>query len=396
MYKVMIVDDEPLFRYYMRTKLDWSKYDFSICSEAANGREALEEAERTKPDLILVDISMPYMDGMELAAKLQAKASGMLIVFVTGHNEFDYAQKAIRLGVHDYLLKPFNQREFNEMMVKVTDRLRTMNSGSRKQGGQQTLQEVATVPGGLFPLHTETEQVDGQSSSYSLRDLIQPGIQETMLMALKMRDGDTAEKEISKLITILRSQKGGAGAAFTLLMGLVSLCLAYAGERGLNAEVLGKSAVSPEQRLRESGSWEEAESWIQELYRSVISQGREQRISKSYNLFMAAKEYIRERFFDNDLTVEQVAKGVYVDPSYLRKVFRKEGGISVLDYITYTRMKQAKELLAGGNVRLSDIAAKVGYNDPNYFSKCFKKHYGMPPSEFEQSVARSRLSGIMS
>lgn len=70
MYKVMVVDDEPLFRYYMRTKLDWSKYDFSVCGEASNGREALEEAERTKPDLALVDISMPYMDGMELVTRL--------------------------------------------------------------------------------------------------------------------------------------------------------------------------------------------------------------------------------------------------------------------------------------------------------------------------------------
>lgn len=89
-----------------------------------------------------------------------------------------------------------------------------------------------------------------------------------------------------------------------------------------------------------------------------------------------------------------MANGVYVDTSYLRKVFRKEGGISVLDFITYTRMKQAKELLAGGNVRLSEIAGKVGYNDPNYFSKCFKKHYGMPPSEFEQLAARSRHIGV--
>lgn len=130
------------------------------------------------------------------------------------------------------------------------------------------------------------------------------------------------------------------------------------------------------------------------MYSKVIDQGREHRPSKSYNLFIAAKEYIREHYSDCELTVDQVANGVYVDTSYLRKVFRKEGGISVLDFITYTRMKQAKELLAGGNVRLSEIAGKVGYNDPNYFSKCFKKHYGMPPSEFEQLAARSRHIGV--
>ncbi|MEK3739274.1 response regulator [Paenibacillus sp. FSL R5-0636] len=395
MYKVMVVDDEPLFRYYMRTKLDWSKYDFSVCGEASNGREALEEAERTKPDLALVDISMPYMDGMELVTRLQANAPDMLIVFVTGHNEFDYAQKAIRLGVQDYLLKPFNQQEFNEMMIKVKQRLQSHKIGARKAGKPEIIAE-GTASNKLFPLQMDEENSSEgiEEFSFPSKEITHLGIQDAMLMALKMGDGDAAAKDISKLIEILRRQRGGGSYSFTLLMSIVSLCLAYAGERGINPESLWKPAGSPEQRLREMDNWDETESWIKGLYSKVIDQGREHRPSKSYNLFIAAKEYIREHYSDCELTVDQVANGVYVDTSYLRKVFRKEGGISVLDFITYTRMKQAKELLAGGNVRLSEIAGKVGYNDPNYFSKCFKKHYGMPPSEFEQLAARSRHIGV--
>ncbi|BCG57888.1 response regulator transcription factor [Paenibacillus sp. URB8-2] len=397
MYKVMIADDEPLFRYYMRSKLDWSGHGFTICCEAANGREALEEAKQYLPDLALIDISMPYMNGLELAEKLKVNVPGLLIVFVTGHNEFEYAQRAVRLGVHDYLLKPFDQREFDSMMGKVKETLRLRggfipsyreaegNEASLRNNVEQAAQEV-------FALFNEVSTPSGQGT-LPVRHEFHPGTHETLLMALKMRDHEAAMDEIGRTIALFRLQHTGDRFAFTVLMGYVSLCLSHAGEIGMNPESLWKPTASPEQRLREMSSWEEIEDWIAGLYHKVIEYRPDARPSKSYNLFMAAKDYIHRNYSDPELTVDQVASGMYVDSSYLRKVFRKEGAIAVLDYITYTRMKQAKELLAEGNVKLAEIAEKVGYADPNYFSKSFKKHYGMPPSEFEQREIRIRQTG---
>lgn len=95
MYKVMIVDDEPLFRDYMRSKLDWASHGFHICCEAANGREALEEAKENRPDLAFIDISMPFIDGLELTELLKQTQPDISVVFVTGHSEFDYARQAV-------------------------------------------------------------------------------------------------------------------------------------------------------------------------------------------------------------------------------------------------------------------------------------------------------------
>ncbi|AKG33722.1 response regulator [Paenibacillus durus] len=397
MYKVMIADDEPLFRYYMRSKLDWSGHGFTICCEAANGREALEEAKRYVPDLALIDISMPYMNGLELAEKLKVNVPGLLIVFVTGHNEFEYAQKAVRLGVHDYLLKPFDQREFTVMMEKVRATLRLREEAAllkREAGGKEgtwrtIMEQAAQKAQALF---NESSLLSEQGAPL-VRHELHPGIHETLLMALKMRDHEAAMDEISRTIAQFRLRRTGDRFAFTVLMSYVSLCLSYAGEIGMNPESLWKPAASPEQRLREMASWEEAEDWIAGLYRKVIEYRPDARPSKSYNLFLAAKDYIHTHYSDPELSVDQVASGMYVDSSYLRKVFRKEGAIAVLDYITYIRMKQAKELLADGNVKLAEIAERVGYADPNYFSKSFKKHYGMPPSEFEQREIRIRQTG---
>lgn len=106
--------------------------------------------------------------------------------------------------------------------------------------------------------------------------------------------------------------------------------------------------------------------------------------SKSYKLFLASKAYIEQHYHEEDLSVEDVAAAVFVDSSYLRRVFRKESGYSILDHIVHTRMKKAKELLQEGNLKLSTVAEAVGFGDPNYFSKCFKKKFGMTPTEFEQ------------
>ncbi|MBJ8193750.1 response regulator, partial [Bacillus cereus] len=82
-YKVMIVDDEPLFRDFLRIKIDWESHGFRVCCEARNGQEALQEAERHQPHLALVDINMPFIDGIELAERLKVKFDRIVIVFIS-------------------------------------------------------------------------------------------------------------------------------------------------------------------------------------------------------------------------------------------------------------------------------------------------------------------------
>ncbi|WP_337100152.1 response regulator [Paenibacillus sp. YIM B09110] len=122
MQKVMIVDDELIFRDYLRTVLDWETLGFSISQEARHGLEALELAAAEQPDIALVDITMPFMDGLQLAEKLREDYPDVSIVLITGHNEFEYARKALKLGVEDYILKPFSKDELLLTLVKLRQR----------------------------------------------------------------------------------------------------------------------------------------------------------------------------------------------------------------------------------------------------------------------------------
>ena len=101
MIKIMIVDDMPVDREYLRNFIDWKAYGFEACCEAKDGREALELYEVYQPDIVLTDIMMPYMDGIELSEKLLESNPEVSIILITGNSEFEYARKALKLGVRD-------------------------------------------------------------------------------------------------------------------------------------------------------------------------------------------------------------------------------------------------------------------------------------------------------
>ena len=114
MLKLLIADDELYVREYMKTILDWNSLGICVCGCAEDGPEAIEVAENTKPDMAFLDINMPGMDGLTLTETLKEKFPDLVIAFVTGYSEFEYARKALQLGAEEYLLKPFLQRSWEQ------------------------------------------------------------------------------------------------------------------------------------------------------------------------------------------------------------------------------------------------------------------------------------------
>lgn len=123
MIRIMIVDDMPLFLEYLRGCIDWNSYGFEICCEAHDGREALEKIEEFYPDVVLTDITMPYVNGLELAEKVTRDYPEISVILITGNNEFEYARKAVKLGVCDYIVKPFEKEELILSLLKLQDNI---------------------------------------------------------------------------------------------------------------------------------------------------------------------------------------------------------------------------------------------------------------------------------
>ncbi len=121
--KVLIVDDEKLERVLIKRGFPWEDYGFSVIGEVSSGTEALEFIKYRKPELVLTDINMPHMDGLELAEHISALDESIHVIMITGYREFEYARRAVKLGVEDFLLKPIDMNELMEIALKIRGKI---------------------------------------------------------------------------------------------------------------------------------------------------------------------------------------------------------------------------------------------------------------------------------
>jgi len=123
MFKLAIIDDEYIIRNGIAKNIDWDKMGFHVIFTANNGKEALELMEKEIPDVVITDIKMPVMDGIELIRNIKYKYPKIKIVILSGYNEFEYAQKGIEYGVCSYILKPIKEEDINKLFKKIYETL---------------------------------------------------------------------------------------------------------------------------------------------------------------------------------------------------------------------------------------------------------------------------------
>ena len=123
MYSIMIVEDEYLVRQGIASLVNYEQFGMQVIAQAENGIEAWQKFQENPADIMLTDINMPQMNGLELAKLVRDQAPKCHIVFLTGYDDFDYARTAIKLGADDYLLKPFSKDDVEEMLAKVQTKL---------------------------------------------------------------------------------------------------------------------------------------------------------------------------------------------------------------------------------------------------------------------------------
>ena len=122
MYKVIVIDDEMLVRRGIVMETDWQALKCVVVAEAGNGIEGLEAVRKYHPDLLICDIRMPKMDGIEMLKELRAEGNDVSVIFLTAYSEFSYAQSALKLLASDYLLKPFGDGELEQAVNNALEK----------------------------------------------------------------------------------------------------------------------------------------------------------------------------------------------------------------------------------------------------------------------------------
>lgn len=123
MYRVLLVDDEKSVLDNMRKVINWEEFGFSVCGTAACGKAACEFLEKMEIHLVITDVMMPEMNGIELAEYINSHFPSTEMIILSGYDEFDYAQSAMRAGVMEYITKPTNPAELKKVLKNAAGRI---------------------------------------------------------------------------------------------------------------------------------------------------------------------------------------------------------------------------------------------------------------------------------
>lgn len=422
MIKVVIADDEKRFRMYMEKVLDWEALGFQICGIAANGEQVMELLKEEKPDIALLDINMPKMDGVALTEKLKEISPETYVVFITGYSEFEYARQAVKLGVSEYLLKPFSAEELAKVMLKLKEGIL-----KDRESKDQSRKNHKIVVENLLNKLVRLEENDKDKLGECRKKLEKMGISmespfyATAVVHLESAGGKEIFKEdreiwefgIRNILEEMIENEGKDIIVFYNYEGnlhCIERCrqreeaeeladfmdkFCSCAERFLGVAV--KVGVGSVETAFEKlpGSVEKASLPFRNKLdfrgKRVICYEDFKRPSsrRGEEIIAEVENYISEHYADSSLTAEDISEAVYLDISYIRKVFSKYKNYTIQDYITAVRMRAAMEKLNEQKLSIGEIAEACGYLDAGYFSRCFKKYYQISPRQYINQLKKN-------
>lgn len=547
MYKILIVDDDMLIRKGIRNVIRWSDFDCEICAEASTGEEALELVRKCMPDIVITDIKMPNMDGIELIEKIKAVLPQCKIIILSAYREFEYAQRAIKFGAFDFLLKPTKVEDIINVVQKAISEIKKEKTIIEElEKVNRLLQEKLPILRENFLFNVIFEMITNENEIIRMAEVYKVDIKNFVMILAECRIKEESKKANSHLyllgisnilsdfidkncciytiylnnsqavyiasfkyeipskkeelefFELLKQVKKAAVECFnidltlvvsTLGYGIIDLpnkfkeCIdainyrfyfdnediiyykdlshlfVYVDDKKLKhlkneiisnvrygnitnidmllselEETLKKSKADKQyilnfyylmlieinmikaQVLSDSGqgnqddklenmeflndilkckNLSELNNVLKISIQKTIEEVQKHNQSKMGSLVKKVIEYIKENYFYNEISLSEISEKFFVSPSYLSRLFKKETGKNISDFINEYRIEKAKELLATTDLKTYEVADKVGIPDPHYFSRIFKRYTGHSPSEYKEAVKSKnvRLNG---
>lgn len=516
--RILLVEDEPMFRKGLAKMIGGLNMGWEVCGEAENGEEAEQLIENLCPDLVITDIRMPLMDGLELLQRVKAAHPDIAVIVITGYQDFQYAQSALRSGALDMLVKPCSKQDICLVLDKAAaavavkrerrrseqrEETRRLDNALREQflrlpcrpetaavlqrricGTQMILLHIEDY----FPAHKQYakkdipllqfavlnivgevfKEVQGEADHLLIvetgcfalffRELVKEqelhqaiagsllsflGLQAKLQKAVTVgtleqlpdlyeewvgvRQSGTAaggvpasalsrdetfyslpegapsrlkqqmiaeqlnelikEGKLKELKECLEQLTEAVCASGPDVRKLEALSLEFAlqdtARKQLEAEYDYGLLPKRIERLHECGSLKELREWLAEETGRFLEAQAEWQRKYGGNSVAAAIRYMEEHYAEQ-LTLTAVAVQAHLSPAYFSHLFKKETGRSFVTFLIEMRMDKAKQLLAGTNLNVTEVAGIVGYDLPNYFAKLFKQFSGFTPKEYRK------------
>lgn len=161
MLKVLFADDEPIMLEGLRFLVDWEALNYEVCGEALDGEDALQLIGSTRPDLVITDVRMPVIDGLELIRRTSESDFRPKFIIFSGYADFEYAKRALKYGVANYLTKPLDETELTEAVQTVTAQILKERKASSRRDALSALMQEDMVSRLLMRENTEEEREQG-------------------------------------------------------------------------------------------------------------------------------------------------------------------------------------------------------------------------------------------
>ena len=393
---VVVADDEQELLGAVCQLIDWEGIGFRLVGRASNGLDALQLVEELQPDFLLTDIHMPFISGTALAAQVKAVQPLIQVAFLSGYDEFEYAQQGIASEVIAYLLKPISMAQLTQELIEIHRKIEKKQadfSAARQDASNHQAVAAAMLLDCYFYAGREENL-----KALSRMGLAPESIRSVTVAALSCADADAqacqtalgaAEKFLSRqypcrgfcsagrIVLLLTSENG-----FLQLHAAIDE-LRRALKRLLDLDV---SAGISKEHAPDADFHEAYKEAMEALKTAETESGFCAADGQSGidQLCGRVLQIIDKEYMDETLTLQSVSDRLHVSASYLGPNIKKNAGDTFINLLIRKRMAVALNLLQSSDSRIAEIARRCGYSDQSYFGYCFKKFYGVSPAKMRQ------------
>jgi YesN/AraC family two-component response regulator len=396
--KLLIVDDEKLLRKGFIHMTDWQGHGYHIIGEAANGEEAMSLIDALRPDIVVTDIKMPGMDGVELIRAIKSSSPQIEVIVLSSYSDFPYVKESLQLGAADYILKAsMSFEEVLNALEKVTGKLIRNNKhdGQSLRGqGLQPSKELTNQPNPtdifyetVFSSDTDilpSEEIVNLPAigNWNWKE-VRPYIEGGELMMFYNIIVNSIFKQI---------QQGYPPEPYHLqksLVELIYLIIHKLDEAGWDPVELQQNKIAYFRRIESAISFNECRNAFKEALMAI--QGYISASGYSINNYSptikAIINFLHQKYSDPEISLGEVAQRFHLNKSYLSQLFKQQVGVNFQSYLTRIRITKAKKLLAL-NEPVNEVCLAVGIDNVSYFSQLFKRWTGSSPSEYAREYIR--------
>ncbi len=348
MLKALIVDDDITVIQCIDKLIRWQELGYEKVYTAMNGEEAYEILKKETVDVLICDLKMPVMGGMELVKKLREDNLKTEVILLTAYEDFSAAREGIELKLYDYMLKPL----VLETIERLTDNLRSIS------------------------LRRNTEQW--------IDSFIRDEFDEAILEAFKNYDLEYI-KNIFKMLDSCDFSAEGDRVFQLATTKLIRILCDYLRENAFSEASIKYNREKLLGHINSLGSRKEASDRLLDKIIGIISvAGENGEDVQSGSVVSEMKKYIAQNYMQYNFGVAEVSEFFHYSKDHLNRIFKTEEGNTVSEYILKLKMEKAKQLILETNMPVIDVAKAVGYNSLSYFTSSYKRTFGRTPTAMRE------------